>query len=832
MHNVSEASLLKGWFFEALSPRQITSRVVFCIVILSLVIVGAISVRNAIKWSERPFPGFLINQRLELGGIGQYHWTGTRAGLRGGDRILEANGKVISSDKDMEDVVNKTSVGDSIKYRIDRAGQLIEVTVPTMRFTVTDLLMTFGVEFFIGVFYLVMGVIVFILKPDVKISWIFLIGCCLESVLYLTAFDVESTHVFIRAYLIEYGLLPAFVVHFSLLFPEKWTLVKKHSYVEAMPYIASAILIIPLELFYPRPPFKPVFRIILLYVILSAIVFILSALRAYVKKSSILARQRAKVVLFGAVLAFPFPAVALLAIPMGASFGGARIITNIAVMPVMIFPVSIAYAIAKHNLFDVDVYIKRAVGYGFMTALVGLTYFSLQIIMTELFRPVIGDYSEKVYPVLFALSVVFLFNPVNRRVQKIIDKLFFRKEFDYKETIIRVSDALTSVLDLNEVVRKIIGTVRNELFIDKAGVLLLEPQKKECENFFIGDETDSRSSGKDECIKYDDPFIDLLSKNKQLITIYDINEDPHYRQVRKTCSERFNRMGVSMVLPLVYQGSVKGALALGYKKSGHFYTREDIDLLNTLANHGAVAIENAKLVDQIKKEEIVRTNLSRYLSPGIVDHIIKKDVEVNLGGNRKTVTVMFLDIVGFTSLSERLQPEEVVAILNEYFKEMSEGIFRWEGTLDKFIGDEIMAFWGAPIEQPNHAELAVRCALDISKRLDDLQKKWRGEGTPVIDCGIGINTGEVLVGNIGVEGKKMDYTIIGDAVNLASRVEKLTRHYKSRIIVTEHTMEHIREAVDSNKMSNVNITDIAEVKVKGKEKGVRIYKLEPQMLII
>ena len=502
-----------------------------------------------------------------------------------------------------------------------------------------------------------------------------------------------------------------------------------------------------------------------------------------------------------------------------------KVTTNFTSIPFIIFPASIAYAIAKHNLFDVDVYIKRAVGYGIMTAVVGLTYFTLQVGVRTAFQPVFGEHSEKIYPVLFAVLVVFLFNPLNKTVQTAVDKLFYRKKFSYKETVTKVSNALTSMLDLDEVIRKLINTVRLEMFIDKAGVLILDDKKKECQTIFIGDESEGVKPNENECIQYDDPFVDVLTKNKKLVTIYDINEDPHYRDIKDTCSERFSRMGVSMVLPLVYQDTVKGALALGYKKSGHFYTREDIDLLNTLANSGAVAIENAKLVDQIKKEEIIRTNLSRYLSPQVVEDIIHKDVEVNLGGDRKVVTILFMDLIGFTSLSEKLQPEEVVSILNEYFTEMSKGIFKWQGTLDKFAGDQIMAFWGAPFEQPNHAELAVQCALEVSKTLDELQKKWEKEGKPVLNCGIGINTGEVLVGNIGVEGMKMDYTVIGDTVNLAARVEKITRQYESRILITEFTFEHIRKSIESGRMSGVKFTDLAEVKVKGKEQGVRIYRV-------
>lgn len=137
-----------------------------------------------------------------------------------------------------------------------------------------------------------------------------------------------------------------------------------------------------------------------------------------------------------------------------------------------------------------------------------------------------------------------------------------------------------------------------------------------------------------------------------------------------------------------------------------------------------------------------------------------------------------------------------------------------------------LAFWGAPIEQPNHAELAVRCALNISKKLDELRERWKEEGKPAIDCGMGLNTGEVLVGNIGVEGKKMDYTVIGDSVNLAARVEKLTRQYGTRMLLTEYTLEHIKECLDSNRLGHIKLTDLDEVKVKGKEKGVRVYKLE------
>jgi adenylate cyclase len=152
-------------------------------------------------------------------------------------------------------------------------------------------------------------------------------------------------------------------------------------------------------------------------------------------------------------------------------------------------------------------------------------------------------------------------------------------------------------------------------------------------------------------------------------------------------------------------------------------------------------------------------------------------------------------------------------------------IFRWEGTLDKFVGDAIVAFWGAPMRQENHAELALRCALEMVKRLEGLQKKWQSEGKPVLDSGIGINTGEVLVGNIGAEGKKMEYTVIGDHVNLCSRVESLTRQFKARILITEYTLNKIRNLVNIHFIGHLSIEGKEKVSVKGREEKVGIYEV-------
>jgi adenylate cyclase len=217
---------------------------------------------------------------------------------------------------------------------------------------------------------------------------------------------------------------------------------------------------------------------------------------------------------------------------------------------------------------------------------------------------------------------------------------------------------------------------------------------------------------------------------------------------------------------------------------------------------------------------------SHYVSPKIVEELLKNPELAKLGGYRREITVLFSDVRGFTTFSEKRKPEEVVEHLNEYLHEMTNLIFKWDGTLDKFVGDEIMAFWGAPLDQPNHAELALKCALNMSDRLEELQAKWRTEGKEPLDNGIGLNTGDVLVGNIGSADKKMDYTIIGDHVNLGARVETLTRKYDTRVLITEFTYEKIRHLVDEGKLYRVDMKEMDTVKVKGKDIPVKIFGIQ------
>ncbi|MEW5821420.1 MAG: adenylate/guanylate cyclase domain-containing protein [Cyanobacteriota bacterium] len=225
-----------------------------------------------------------------------------------------------------------------------------------------------------------------------------------------------------------------------------------------------------------------------------------------------------------------------------------------------------------------------------------------------------------------------------------------------------------------------------------------------------------------------------------------------------------------------------------------------------------------------KDKKLFKSTFSNYLAPQIMTEILSDPSKVELGGDSKEITILFSDIRGFTTISEHSTPKEVVMFLNEYFDEMVEAITQNEGTIDKFIGDAIMAFWGAPVKRSNHAELAIRGALDMINRLEKLKEKWKSDGKdyPEINIGIGINTGEAVVGNIG-SSKIKSYTVIGDSVNLASRLEGLNKKYATCgisnkcILISEFTYEQVKDIFD--------VDDLGYEKVKGKDQQVKIYKV-------
>jgi len=802
---------------HGLSRNETIGRLVILAIIIGIVLLGSLAFVHALEWVGKPFPGFLLNQRMVVPGVGQYHWSGTQAGLNNLDRVVSVNGTPVSTFAEILAVVMQVPVGTVLEYAIEREGQLFSLSIATMAFRVGDLLVLFGIDCFIGLTDVAMGLTVFALKPDTRVSWSFLVACFILSLNHLTSFDVVAVHAgFVRLFFVGSALLPAAAIHLSLVFPETTRLVQRFPRVQWLPYVLSLALLVPLQVLYPSDLFLIAYMGVFVFLLLAAMALIGSTLATYVRKVSILAQQRAKIILWGALLAFPIPALGQLGSFAGIMIDGHPIHANLTGIPILIFPLSISYAISRHNLFDVDVYIKRAVGYGVMTLLVGLAYFSIHTVLrTFILEPLFGTSTEFIYPVIFAVLIVFFFNPAHRAVQDLVDLLFFRRQFDYKDTIASVSTALASLFDQQEIIHQLLKTIQTNMFVDTASVLVFHSGKETVSVFSRdGEPGNPGAPFRESTLTIDHPLVALLLKEKHLVTKYDVAESPRFSDVRERCGDAFSALGASLALPLLHQGDVKGMLTLGYKKTGHFYSREDIELLETLATQGAVAIENARLADQMRKEEKVRTNLARYLSPQVVDQIIDQDVQVNLGGARKVVTILFSDIRNFTSMTETRPPDQLVAILNEYFTEMASIIFANQGSLDKYIGDAIVAVFGSLIPLDNSALHAVRAASRMMEVMPSLNDRWMQKYAFGMDIGIGITTGEVFLGNIGSP-ERMEFTVIGDAVNVASRFSGLAK--PGQILMTRGTLTKLGRAIPYQTLPSAL--------VKGKSEKLEVFEV-------
>ncbi|MEE8352141.1 MAG: adenylate/guanylate cyclase domain-containing protein [Rhodospirillales bacterium] len=247
--------------------------------------------------------------------------------------------------------------------------------------------------------------------------------------------------------------------------------------------------------------------------------------------------------------------------------------------------------------------------------------------------------------------------------------------------------------------------------------------------------------------------------------------------------------------------------------SGNYDYRVDV---RTRDEVGHLAGAFNTMTEGLQEKEQIRNLFGKYVHPTIIGDLMNNPDELSLGGHRRLQTLLFSDIAGFTSISENMNAEELVAFLNDYLGAMTEELAAWEGILDKYLGDGIMAFFGPPFTKENHALQACRAALSMQARLAEMREGWRAQGLPPLETRIGLATGDVIVGNIGSE-QSQNYTCIGDTVNLSSRLEAVNKFYGTRIIISGDTLELAGDGVC--------VRELDRIQVKGREEGTRIFEL-------
>jgi adenylate cyclase len=370
-------------------------------------------------------------------------------------------------------------------------------------------------------------------------------------------------------------------------------------------------------------------------------------------------------------------------------------------------------------------------------------------------------------------------------------------------TLLEVSKGLGKSVDIDALLEKIVRYAYQILEVDRVAILLCEDGQELVPKIA----RDKRGSEQPRAVPQS--IARKVVEDKVAILSDNAGEDSRFGGQ----SILMQQIRSAICCPLVgSEDRVLGVLYVDNVTTTHRFSEHDLEYLIAFAGIAAAGIENQQFLQRIQKEMLARENLTRYFAPQVAERIAGSREAARLGGDKRPVAVLFSDIRGFTALSETMNPDDMASLLSEYFTEMVECVFRHDGTLDKFMGDAVMAQWGAPIAGGNDADRALQAALDMMRALKKLNAKWRTEGRPQLQHGIAVNYGEAFAGNIGSE-RRLEFTVIGDTVNTAYRLCSAAE--AGQILITEE----MRQAL----ASPPRLTACPPMELKGKSQLIPVY---------
>jgi adenylate cyclase len=380
------------------------------------------------------------------------------------------------------------------------------------------------------------------------------------------------------------------------------------------------------------------------------------------------------------------------------------------------------------------------------------------------------------------------------------------------KVLTKFSETLIAVRPVEEVLEQVVDIVFDHVPADR-GFLMLSEEGSGKLVPMVMKHRNPGSSGEPSKITISKTIADRVVKDRVSILTSDAQVDPRFGSGD---SIRFHGIRSAMCAPLWNKDQVIGIIHVDSPMLTNCFNLNDLDLLTALANYAAVAVERARLNQKIVAEEKKRERLGRFLSPQVTSRILatSESQGAALGVPEiREVSVLFADIVGFTTMSEKMSPAAVSLLLNEYLSRMTDIIFKYEGTLDKYIGDAIMAVFGAPLDMPDHAARSIKAALEMRERLEEFNAE-RKEG-PLLKIRIGINSGKAVAGEIGSINKK-EYTVLGDTVNTASRLESSVAKPGS-VVIGQNTLSLVEGLFDCRPLGSF--------KVKGKALEVPAFEV-------
>ncbi len=398
--------------------------------------------------------------------------------------------------------------------------------------------------------------------------------------------------------------------------------------------------------------------------------------------------------------------------------------------------------------------------------------------------------------------------------KQIADEAVLRRDYERLRIGHELAKAVGSELDLERLLPKILDKAFELVGADRGAIMLMDTNSGQLVPRYVK----TRSGKDDKNIVLSRTVIQEVLNNKAAVLSSDATMDSRFSGAHSIIMQGIRS---TMTVPLLYADELLGVMHLDSQIASNAFTEKDLQICIGMAAQAAIAIQNARLASRIEREAQTRAQISRLIPPALVEQVIKGEVTLEKGGQLSEITMLYSDIRGFTAMSDGRPPKEVVNTLNEYFEVMVEVLFKHQGTLDKFVGDEIIGLFGAPIPMEDAAYKAVVCALEMMAALEEFNRTRAAENLPAIRIGVGINTGPVITGNIGST-RALQYTAIGDAMNVASRLVSLAR--PGEVIVSDTTHALLGGRVEA--------VMLPPVKVKGKadeQKILRVTAVKPQM---
>jgi class 3 adenylate cyclase len=727
--------------------------------------------------ADAPELGYNFRTATGLGVVGTVSEHGEKAGFRLGDRIVKANDRTFDSLQEFRAVTHRLP-GEENTYLVQRENSQTEIIkVVNIPRGFKDAFNSSGYPFLCGLCYIVIGVLVFLMKPHQTAGWIFflfttVIGfflCFLFKVGILKPAILESVIIF------AYCFLPATLFHLAFNFPAERGFVRQHPHSQLIPYLASALLFLMIRRATSNMADAPKLLVLIavIYLALGVFFFIGSCLHLRLTSPSVMVKLRSGVILLGMALAASGP----LADYVSNALFGVFIFPgfNYYLQFFIVLPVCIAYPIIKHNLFDIDAVIRRTYGYILITCSIAALY-TLLIFIPKMAFASQGFIASPAYPSVIIVAAIFIFNLSHHRVRRFVDRVFFRLEYDYQATVRKISETMASLLSLDQIRKSMMDVALNVLFVEQVTVMLFNPAEK------VYADAESSSVIR---LPAHDPLIQKITEVKKAVTIYDISENPIFKQTGEECRLVFEQLAATLIVPLIYEAELIGILSLGKKKSGKFYRSEDINLLTVLANQGAVAVKNASSYEHIKRLNVnleaavkkieilesIKTNLSKFV-PTTVTKLIEKSPSGTIPESKnQDVSVLFVDIAGYTKLSEKLDNTRLNDLVEKYFSIFMEAIYANNGDVNETTGDGLMVLFLNQDQRTNAAD-AVRAALTIRHKAALLNRE-AATFSESLTISMGINSGEALLGAAKFEsqtGDRWTYTARGMVTNVAARI--------------------------------------------------------------